>query len=313
MNTAVVTKSGAGNWLQNLRWLIRRELWEHRAIYLAPGVLSAIVVILTLLEVLRVVTVNVSGVNVEGPPDELVRGGARLMVYAAFAVPFAMIAAFVSLYYALDALYADRRDRSLLFWKSLPISDLETVAAKLVIAAVVVPGIAVAISIVTQLFAFAGTSIGLATRGLPFGFLWTHIPLISNVTFLLYMLIAMSLWYLPIWAWCLLVSAWARRAPFLWAIAPIAAVWFVDYQVFGTHRIGQLLLTRLAGVFQSATNISGEIVGAGGAFANVDFVRLSDLITPARLFASGQLWGGIAVAAGLVAATVWVRRYREAN
>ena len=40
----------------------------------------------------------------------------------------------------------------------------------------------------------------------------------ETVAFHLYALAVQSLWYLPLFCWLLLVSAWSRRAVLLWAL-----------------------------------------------------------------------------------------------
>src|SRR5687767_1354773 len=126
MNSIDASQSGLKSWCRNYPWLVKRELWEHRALYLAPAILAALIVLLTLIEMIGIGSVTVGDMNLS-EPDQTVRGGFRFIAYAGLAAPFAIIAAIVTFYYSLDALYADRRDRSVLFWKSLPVSDLETV------------------------------------------------------------------------------------------------------------------------------------------------------------------------------------------
>jgi ABC-2 type transport system permease protein len=315
---SVVTQSGVKSWAANYLWLIKREFWEHRALYIAPMVYAGLVLIMALISAFGWGDVNIEGISwregmsPDNPPPE-VRGGARLMVYAAFAVPFMFIAAIVTLYYSLDALYADRRDRSVLFWKSLPVSDTETVFAKLGVAAFFGSAAALVLSIVTLVLVLCIATIALALRGMPTLIMWTHIPLLPNIAFILYMWIAMALWYLPIWTWCLLASSWARRAPFLWAVVPAIVVGILEYQVFGTKEFAQLLLTRLTGVFSEAIDLSGSFMSGANDYEGLAKVGLADVLTPATFFSSAQLWGGLAASAVMIAATVWMRRFRESS
>jgi len=309
-----VTAATTKGWLHNYIWLVKRELWEHRSLYIALLVVSGVMLLGMVVGLIKLGQVQIGGMDItrEGAQGDVPRA-LRFFVYLMFSIPFALVAAIVTVNYSLDALYAERRDRSVLFWKSLPLSDSETVVAKLGVAALVVPLITLAISVATQLVVFATMSIVLAMRGQPFMMLWTEVPIVENLLLMLYVVIVHALWYLPIWAWCLLVSAWARRAPFLWAIVPIGALRLLEYLMLGTNYIGELLRVRASGGLELATAISQDIMKSREAIATQAEVHFGDLLTPGVFLSSPQLWGGLVVTAGLVAATVWVRRYREAN
>jgi ABC-2 type transport system permease protein len=308
MNAVATESKPAVTWMNNFAWLVKRELWEHRALYIAPLVFSGVIVVSALYAMLVAGHGQFGHISIGG--DEHMPSGPRLFILLLFTAPFAFVAAVVTVFYALDALYADRRDRSFLFWKSLPVSDMETVVAKLTVATLVAPIIAVVISLATQLVVLVAFSIWMAANGHSFLRLWTEIPVLENLLVLIYAIVVLALWYLPIWAWCLLASAWARRAPFLWATAPIGAAWLLEYQSLGTNHIGHFLLTRLAGAIPLATSVPmakfNEHAQTQGSVLHV-----TDVLAPGALFSSPQLWGGLFVAAGLIAATVWVRRYRE--
>src|SRR5262249_9107048 len=122
----------------------------------------------------------------------------------------------VGIFYCLDALSSERRDRSILFWKSLPVSDLTTVLSKASIPLVILPLITFAITVVAQFAMLMWSSAVLLANGLSVSMLWTQVSPLHMWTGLLFHLIAVhSLYYSPIFAWLLLVSAWARRAAFL--------------------------------------------------------------------------------------------------
>ncbi len=128
-----------------------------------------------------------------------------------------------SIFYCLDALYGERRDRSILFWKSLPVSDLTTVLAKASIPLVVLPLIVFAITVATQLIMLLLSSLRPAGERLECRRRCGDTcrssrcePCCSTAWSVI------ALWYAPIYAWLLLISAWARRAAFLWAALPLA-------------------------------------------------------------------------------------------
>jgi ABC-2 type transport system permease protein len=250
-------------------------------------------------------------VNVQlDSPTERVPDAVRLLIFMMFFVPFALVSVVVGIYYSLDSLYADRRDRSVLFWKSLPLSDWETVLSKFVTAAAITPVIAMIVSVVTAFVLLTVVSIALAFGGHSSSLLWSQIPILQNMGLLVYVVIVNVLWCLPLTAWCMLASAWARRAVFLWAVVPIAAVIFLEYQVFGTRHFADQLSAE--GGMELALKFSADVFSEekGGLISGVG---LSDFMTPGRFFASLELWSGLIVTGGLLAASVWMRRYREAT
>src|SRR5258708_18408447 len=108
-------------WTRIMYWLVRRELWEYRSIYIAPLAIAAVVLfgflIATLGRALATADLTQRRAVLEGPFGF----SAGLIMGTAFVV---------GIFYSLDALHGERRDRSILFWKSLPVSDLMTVLSK---------------------------------------------------------------------------------------------------------------------------------------------------------------------------------------
>src|SRR5207247_2680461 len=146
----------------------------------------------------------------------------------AIAMPFDIAAALLMLtqllvgaFYCLDALHGERRDRSILFWKSLPVSDLTTVLSKITIPLAVLPVIAFALVVCVQVIMLLMTSANLLVHGMSPATTFAHFPVFQNWLVMLYGLIAIALWHTPIYGWLLLVSGWARRATFLWAVLPL--------------------------------------------------------------------------------------------
>ena len=130
----------------------------------------------------------------------------------------------VGVFYCLDALHGERRDRSILFWKSLPVSDLTAVLSKLTIPLVVLPLLAFAITVCVQVIMLLMTSANLLTHGMSAATTWAHFPVFQDWLVLLYGLVAIAFWHAPIYGWLLFVSGWARRATFLWAVLPLLAI-----------------------------------------------------------------------------------------
>jgi ABC-2 type transport system permease protein len=274
-------------------WCVWRELWENRSIYVAP-LIVAIVVLFGFL------------VSTIGLPERrravllLDPAKARAAIEAPYnmaAIMLILTAFIVGVFYCLDALYGERRDRSILFWKSLPVSDLTTLLSKATIPLIILPLVTFAIVVATQCVMLLWTSILLITHGMSPGSTWTHVALFRNSFILLYGLAAIALWHAPIYGWALLISGWARRATFLWAVLPFLAIAFFERITFATSHFASMLKDRLMGF-------------APKAFAfNMHSIDCPQL-TPGRYLSSPGLWLGLLFATVCIAAAIRQRRYR---
>src|SRR6266536_1272294 len=195
-------------------WSVRRELWENRSIYIAPLIVAAVQVI-----GLAISTIGMAerrrAVLLLDPAQQR---AAIELPYDIAAIMMIVTVFIVGVFYCLDALHGERRDRTILFWKSLPVSDLTTVLSKAIIPLVILPLLAFAITVCVQLIMVLMSSANLLMHGVNPATTWAHFPLFQNWLVLLYGLVAIALWHAPIYGWLLLVSGWARRATFLWAV-----------------------------------------------------------------------------------------------
>ena len=214
-----------------------------------------------------------------------------------FAAAVIMAAAFiVGIFYSLDALHGERRDRSILFWKSLPVSDFTTVLAKASIPIVVLPLLAFVITAATQWIMLVFSTAVLLGSGGSVADLWTGVWAFQ--LHLLYHLVTVHMfWYAPLYAWMLLVSAWARRAAFLWAALPPLGIFVVEKLAFNTSHFVALLYYRLTG--PERYGFAGP-----GALAAHSMMHLS----LAKFLATPGLWTGLIVAVIFLAAAVRLRR-----
>jgi ABC-2 type transport system permease protein len=121
---------------------------------------------------------------------------------------------------------------------------------------------------------------------------------------LLYGVIVVALWHAPLYMWMLLVSGWARRAAFLWAVLPPLALAVVEYVAFHTSYLGSLLQDRLFGFAAGAFDLKDK----NGVPLDAHFIPLTQL-APGRFLSSPSLWVGLIVAAAFLAAAVRLRRY----
>ncbi len=303
-------------------WLIRRELWEARAVWVAPAICAAIIVGGALLAAFGMGTVTIEGLDPAAlarlhdqlPPEHLDRVAS--LVLAAIAAPFFILVLFTQFFYSVDTLYAERRDRAILFWKSLPVSDAETVLSKLTVALIVMPGVAAATAIVTQVVVFAIAGAKLAPLGLLQGQLWAPSLWGGSLLVVGYVLLASALWYLPLVGWGLLASAWAPRSPLMYASLPPLAVGLAEYIAFHTHHAFAVIGERVGNLGLAAHAFTGRPKGGGFGFViSEDYVQvprsLVEAMCPGRFFGSAEVWLGVAVGAAFVAAAIWVRRRRD--
>jgi len=271
-----------------LYWSIRRELMEYRSIYLAPASIGAVIV-LGFGFVLVGLPHTVSSAMTLNPekqheaisqPFEVVAG---LIMAAAFIVSF---------YYALDTLYGERRDRSILFWKSLPVSDLTAVLAKAFVLLLVLPTIAIVITLITEAIVLSLSMAMLAAHGLSIAAFWAQLQPIQMMNGLLYHILTVHiLWYAPLYCWLMLVSAWSKRAPLLWALLPPFAIVVFEKVAFHTSHFQNFLQDRFSGG-------NGAMVDSEMRMPIVHF-----MITPG-------LWYGLLFAAAFLLAAARLRRAR---
>jgi len=280
-----------------LYWSVRRELWENKSVYVAPLAAAAVLLFgyaistITLprrMQALQALDPGRQSATVTMPYNVI----AGLVFVTAF---------IVAVFYCLDALHGERRDRSILFWKSLPVSDRTAVLAKASIPLVVLPLVVFAVVVAAHVFILALSTLVLAGNGPGLATLWTHVRVLQTAVALLYALAAISLWHAPLYGWLLLVSAWARRSAFLWAVLPPLAIAVFERIAFQSSHFGRWLVWRIAGWFMQAfmPRVKGTAVEPLAA------------MTPGRLLTTPGLWAGLLFAALFLAAAVRVRRRRE--
>ncbi len=281
---------------RRMYWSVRRELWESRSIYIAPLAVAALILVGFLIS-----TIHLPGKMRAALALNPVQQHELIEQPYSFAALLIMATTFiVAVFYCLDALHGERRDRSILFWKSLPVSDLTTVLSKASIPLVVLPLLTFAITVATQFIMLLLSSAVLLGSGLSVATLWTQVSLFQMSLMLLYHLVTVhALWWAPIYGWLLLVSGWARRAAFLWAGLPLLAVGVVEKVAFNSSHFAAILRNRMDG--------GAEAVTAPGTFPMDPMTHL----TPGHFLGSPGLWIGLAVAAAFLAAVVRLRRYRE--
>jgi ABC-2 type transport system permease protein len=292
-----VIAPGAISVTRPMYWSVLRELWENRSIYVAPLAVAGLILFAFLISTIHLPAKMRAALALDPMQQrELME---RPFNFAALLIMGTTL--IVAVFYCLDALHGERRDRSILFWKSLPVSDLTTVLSKASIPLVVLPLLTFAIIVATQWIMLLLSSAVLLGSGLSVATLWRPLPWLQMSLMLLYHLLAVhALYYAPIYGWLLLVSGWARRAAFLWAGLPLVAICVVEKIAFNTSHFAVMLQSRLSG---------GPEAGTFPVTGSVPIHALTHL-APLHFLSSPGLWIGLVVFAAFLAAAVRLRRYQ---
>lgn len=277
-------------------WSVRREVWEHPSVWVAPLAVAAFVLV-ALAFAARGIG-DMAKVFATLPPEKQ-----QLVVTYPFGITSSVIlftAFVVGLFYSLDALNSERRDRSILFWKSMPVSDTITVLSKAFVPFAVIPVIGLALAFATQVLLLVLGAAVLAAVGADVGAMYARLPILVQTVTILYGVVMHVLWYAPVYTLLLVVSALARR-PIIWVIVPAIAVQILERIAFGTRYSGALIEYRLMGAMSEAFKPNA---------LNEPITSLAQL-DPGRFLASPGLWLGLIAAAAFLAVAIHLRRSRE--
>ena len=292
-------------------WSVRRELWEHRSLYLAPVIVACVLLLATVVGAFKLPPM-IATFDTLSPDKQRELAAAPYAIVAMILVATAMV---VALFYCLDALHGERRDRSVLFWKSMPVSDRTAVLAKLAVPMIAVPAFLFVLITATQLVVLVGHLLLWASKGLSVGNLLQRLPLLDMPLGVAYMVATLAIWYAPIYAWLLLVSAWAQRSPLAWAVVPWIAITAVERLMLQSSHAATWLRDRFFGGFDAAFSTREPLAdvaqkmqqqGAASVQGGSDFAP--DVL---RFVSNPQVWIGVAIAVALIAATIWLRRRQE--
>ena len=270
--------------------LLRREVLENRALFIAaPAVLALVLSVFALWAISMAPGEQLAaGVEYLSIMFDGLSPGEMAPMFLMPAIPFIMMLYACVLIYLLNALYQDRKDLSVYFWQSMPVSNLGTVLSKVVTVIAVVPAFYVAILFVVYLLAVTalsllGLSYDVEVAGLGYMFMAAIFSL-----FLFYVSAFLAaLWLLPTIGWLLLFSAFAKRTPVLWALGVFILLGLVEDLIFGTQFLGNWV--------ESRSNFRQYIV--------LDFPMAMD-----RLFSYDMLFG-LVVGAILITGAVYMRRF----
>jgi len=300
--------------------LIKREIWEHRSIWITPAAVAFVVTFIAMAMVIMVAAFG-EALNPEIEkiadatlPDPIRRAALALFLLGNTSV-FVFAMWFLTIFYCLDSLYAERNDKSILFWRSLPITDAETVVSKLLTAVFAIPVATMAAVIVSHLLNLIIMSVWLSTEGVnPFRFVWGAVPLFDTWAAVFVFLLAIPIWLAPLLGWFLFISAWAKRGPFLRAVLPIAILPILEYIIFKSWHLGLAILNRLSleampilDIFDFAERFDDDDLHS--MFA--ENISLTSLLDVPKFLTSGEVWAGVVVCGLFITAAIYVRRYRD--
>jgi ABC-2 type transport system permease protein len=308
-----------------MKWLLRREYWENKGGFAwAPVIIAGIAAVFALVAaVTGGITIQRHGHEMHldgdmaeharqlgGVADGMMMGGVGMM---------SVVLAFVLFFYLLGSLYDDRRDRSILFWKSMPISDAQMVLSKLAWALVLAPLIAVVVGLVLGLTFWVMAAIGALVSGVPGGSaIFTHSHPFKFLAALLLTLPVQMVWSLPTVGWLMLCSAWSKRVPFLWATAaPIlvcSMLSFTDifpgieiahdklwYVVAYRGLLSIMPYTWRASIEHHPTHLNDPS----------DVSNLIDIGGSWQVFAHADVWIGAVIGIAMIFAAIRLRRWRD--
>ena len=278
-----------------LYWSVRREFYEYRSIYLAPLAIGGVILLGFVWVLIRLPHTLRTSMAME-PMAHRHALAQPFDVAAALVMAAAFI---VSIFYSLDSLYGERRDRSILFWKSLPVSDFTTVLAKASIPLLALPVIAFVVTLIVESIMMLLSSAVVAGSGFSVAEFWNRVELYPTLWGLAYHLVtAHILWYAPLYCWLLLISAWSRRMPFLWAVLPPFAVVIFEKVAFHTSYFLSFLNYRFSGGQEATGNASANMLDP-------------DMhMTPGPFLATPGLWLGLLFAALFLYVAARLRRQR---
>ncbi|HEX7339560.1 MAG TPA: hypothetical protein VF271_06450 [Rhodanobacteraceae bacterium] len=331
--------------MKTFYWLLKREFWEHRGAFLWAPVITAGAVII--LNIASLIAASISGadwgINIlwsqiaaasPGHPSEL---GSVLTFSALVPMAIVSIVLFLMLFgYCMKNLTNDRADRSILFWKSLPVSDLGTVLSKAVSAMVVAPVIALIVGLVSAVLMMFTLAVAGSMHGINFGQVFWTIPHLGQVLFYMVAMLPVYLvWMLPTVGWLMLCSALSgsRMRTRRWAIALPAAITAVLYwlsligPIYGAgtwflkHVLLRVFLGLLPGGWNSLMNTKqipqlqifrSHDAGTNAVTTHIQSSQLvPDMISHSyhMLLTPDFLWG-VLVGVIMLGLAVWLRRWR---
>ena len=292
--------------------LVKREVWEHPALFVGPLGANLFVALSAFILIARAIGSEEnlrSIVNGLSMVDESFIAVGRNFLFASPVALVVLVTIVVGYFYFLSCLFTERTERSILFFKSFPVTDAKTVLSKLFTGVVLLPVLSLAAFAITQAFVLIVTSAALLLAGGSLGTIWNASALFSNWLLVLYVLVSCALWYAPFIAFLMLVSAWAKKAVLLWSMVPFFIIQ-AEFLLPVPRLFGPIVLGHMRGYVQAAFEFRDEVEAGAAVFGNqpLNFLSLTD---PVGLITQPALWVGLVIAAVLMYGAIYLRRYRD--
>jgi len=286
----------------------KREIWEHQgAFYGVFTALGALIILIALIGIVQVpdvdqISIIISGSEFEYDSDyhhesellQMLDMGLKSIVAAVLHL-FVLVSSMVTFFYLLGALFDDRKDRSILFWKSMPVSETQNVLTKFVTGLLVIPAIAAAIGFVTTAILGVLLCVWLSLFTV-FGFfeVLTKLDFFRALSMTLVFIVVSGIWIAPFYAWLMLASSFARKSPFLWAAAPPILL-----------LVAETLLTGKSTFFYLISLYVPDVEGYD------NYLSWATMMSLIKLFFMGpEALAGISVTSVCLLACIWLRNNR---
>jgi len=297
--------------------LLKREYWEHKgAIFYTPAIMAAVFAGLMLIGSFSadefVVTHNNEYTFSDHLPklvdkfEELSgreqKQGVQLALYGTL-VFFCGVMLLISLFYCLGCLYDERKDRSILFWKSMPVSDTKTVLSKFATVCFLIPISYFVVITAFQIYMMIFLTV-LAWIGGSWGtMIWASSNLFGVMFNGLMALIMGMLWLSPFWAWLIFASSWAKKVAFMWAALPIIMLTIAEGWIFKTNYFIEMIAMRGANTF--------AIMNSNLHFTTHKEIFDIEVMRWYEVFGNSEFWIGLIVAGVFLAGAIYTRSVRN--
>jgi ABC-2 type transport system permease protein len=315
--TARAAPVGLSAWVANnprakmFYTLVRREFWEHRSLWIAP---LAVAVLLLLCALLTHGALKIDAADSAEWLDPHIKTVVFALAQWGLTIPHYLVMLLVMNFYLLDCLYAERKDRSILFWKSLPVTDGATVLSKLFVGCVILPFGTYALALVTDVLFTLIWNLRALIGQAPELVVWDTVAFLKTQAVMFLGLIISLLWYSPFFGCFLLASVTVRRNVLMWVtVVPLLAV-IVERIAFGTRYLSSFLNYRMYGIWvdvHAESAILGSLTNVGGGAEIVSVPAVFDRVHVGAAFTNIDLWLGILFTAACGFAAARVRRYRD--
>lgn len=296
--------------------LVKREIWEHRSIWLTPVAIAGISILGTITALVFsgefAQELDLAFFAAQNFAGETERKAVLSGLFFGSSGLFFLALGILTIFYSLDALYAERKDKSILFWRSLPVTDAETVISKLLIALLVIPAVSIIAIIGTHLVNLIVTSIWVSMKGANAGLLiWGSVPLLSDWLSMLIIVYAAAIWMSPFVGWFLFVSAYTKRLPFMMAFLPLVLIPMLEGIFLSSAEFAKFVWGRLASIpIHSGVDIE-RFFDEDKFEVNEQMVSVLAHIDIVRFLSTPSMWAGVIICGLLSFGAIYVRRFRD--